>query len=281
MRGKELDMSFDWDVKERPLYDAKGEVIEGYKRLTHSQTGATIHVCKSSYEPVHNTELMHHANRLTDYGFTLEGCASFKDGRKVLAYLKNPKALTVAGVPTQDYLILGNSHDGSSSFFIGASNYMYRCENMFTSTKHQWKLPHRKGVGRKLANITEAYDLYYNEKTGMYEQIENFADVSITQSDKLRCADMVLNREYKADMSTRMKNIYHALGESINRECDALGNNAFGLFNGVTHYTTHNLTSPNVFGNPFGHANTLNQRAYAFCKALFDNRPQLIATNVF
>jgi hypothetical protein len=49
---------------------------------------------------------------------------------------------------------------------------------------------------------------------------------------------------------------------SINIETADLGNNLFGLFNSVTHYTTHKLKNENTFGNLFGTANKINEKAY-------------------
>lgn len=279
---KTFDTSLAWDVQEKPLYNQEGQQIEGYKRLVHSETNNTLNICKNSYTPVLNEQLTELAQTLADnHGFDLKGYASFKEGRKVIAYLENKNTKQLAGFPSSDYLILGNSHDGSSSFFVGASNYLYRCENMFTSTKQQWKLPHRKGVGAQLDNIADAYDLYYNEKTGMYEQLEDFAAMSVTPKEIAGCVDYLLDAESSGDMSTRMQNIRAQIGESIQTECEELGNNAFGLFNGVTHYTTHSLNGKNVFGNPFGHANKLNRRAFEYCTELLKYRPKMISVNAF
>lgn len=71
------------------------------------------------------------------------------------------------------------------------------------------------------------------------------------------------------ELSTRKTNIISSINYSIDRECADLGNNAFGLFNGITHYTTHIKNSKNnAFGNLFGSLNELNQTAFKFCNEL-------------
>jgi hypothetical protein len=73
------------------------------------------------------------------------------------------------------------------------------------------------------------------------------------------------------EVSTRKRNIITNLNSSIDRECADLGDNAFGLFNGITHYTTHIKNLKNaIFGNPFGSANELNQTAFKFCTELIN-----------
>ena len=270
-----IDPSLNWDVETQPLYSETRQLITGYKRLIHSENRNTLHICKDSYTPILNGELTTLANQLADnYGFELEGFADFKGGKKVLAYLKNTNMLSLAGFPSADYLIIGNSHDGSTCFFVGASNYMYRCTNMFTSTKQHWKLNHRSGYKQKLEDLVEVYDLYFNEKTQMYEQINRMADTSTDEQNTAEFIDHVLQIGNPKEISRRMQTIRGELQNSIATECAELGQNAFGLFNGATHYTTHVLNSKNnMFGNPFGHANTLNQRAFNYCANLLESQP--------
>jgi hypothetical protein len=67
------------------------------------------------------------------------------------------------------------------------------------------------------------------------------------------------------------------LRKSIDREMKDLGNNAFGLFNGVTWYTTHEMrTSDLVTSQISGTANLINQKAFRFCNNLNRNNNQSI-----
>jgi hypothetical protein len=59
------------------------------------------------------------------------------------------------------------------------------------------------------------------------------------------------------------------LRNSIKREMRDLGNNAFGLFNGVTWYTSHEMRNAGAdFGRQDSTANLINQKAYRFCNQL-------------
>lgn len=56
-----------------------------------------------------------------------------------------------------------------------------------------------------------------------------------------------------------------SLFDSINTEMAAMGGTAYGLFNGLTHYTSHVLkSSGKMFGNALGHPYHLNQRGLQF-----------------
>jgi hypothetical protein len=48
----------------------------------------------------------------------------------------------------------------------------------------------------------------------------------------------------------------------------ALGDNLFGLLNGITHYTTHvKKVKETTFGNALGTLSRINQDAFQFCES--------------
>jgi len=56
--------------------------------------------------------------------------------------------------------------------------------------------------------------------------------------------------------------------ESIQLEMKDLGQNAWGLLNGVTFYTSHRIRGNSGFGNTNGTAQQLNARAWEYCQGL-------------
>lgn len=265
-----LDTTLNWEVQELPIFDQFGNPINGYKRLINSESQDTLSVCKESYTPTKNERLLEVVDSLCDtMGFDLKGFASFKGGKRVLAYLKNPEPNTLLDLPVQDYMIVGNAHDGSCSFFTGMTNYMYRCENMFSSTQRSLRVYHTKSHDYRIDEVIQYHDMYYNERTGYYEMMEEFAETPININTEKNFVNTVLKLEEGKELSTRMGKIRDNLTSCIALEMRELGNTAFGLFNGLTRYTSRELQSKNpIFGNPFGHANTLNKRGLEFCKVL-------------
>ena len=279
-----LDASLDWEVQELPIYNEEGKEINGYKQLLNSNTSRTLAVCKKSYTPTKNEKFLEVVEHLkSQLGFTIDGFASFQGGKKVLAYLKNPNPQNLVGLPVQDYMIVGNAHDGSSSFFTGMTNVVYRCTNMFSSTRRDTRISHRQGHENKIDESLKTYEMYFNAKTGFYEMMQDFEGKPVQTEQKRDFVNTVLQIEPEKELSTRMQNIKESLYNCIEVETSELGNNAFGLFNGMTRYTTHELNSKQkLFGNPFGHANTLNKRALAFCQELETRRnPKTFVLDAF
>ncbi len=115
--------------------------------------------------------------------------------------------------------------------------------------------------------------MFMNQRRQLFENMERFSEVKIDDSIKKALVEKLtrMSDEEKlgTEISTRKSNIITNINYSIDRECADLGDNAFGLFNGITHYTTHIKNSKNsAFGNPFGTLNELNQTAFKFCNDL-------------
>ncbi len=273
-----LDNTLNWEVKECPIYDMNGNEIKGYKRLENDSTGATLNICKASYVPVRNEQLIESANLVSERtGLELEGFASFRDGQRVMAYLKNPNAQSIGGYKSDDYMIIGNSHNYSTSFFTGLTSRVHRCENMFSATNQQSRIQHTKQGTSRITDLMEATTLYFNSKTGLYEEMETFSGIKTNPKMVETFTRELLALPMSGEIPTRTQNRVSTLNDAIKIESAAFGNNLLGLFNGVTRYTTHDLKKRNsVFGNPFGRANELNQRALNLCRTLKDENPNRV-----
>ena len=273
-----LEQTLDWEVQEKPVFDQNGNEIPNYKQLVNSKTQTTIQICKDSYTPTRNERLQSICEKLTqNSSFELQGFATYKNGSKVMAYLQNENPKNFGSLPAKDYLLVGNSHDGSTSFFTGFTNYIYQCQNMFSAVNQQHRIRHTLNHEQELQALEQTYDLYYNHLTGVYEIADRLTDVPINDEIQGRFMQKVLDLPPKHEWSTRRENIVNQVVTSILEETSALGNNLFGLFNGITHYTSNILNQRKpVFGNPFNLANTLNQRAYQFCKVELEKAPKKI-----
>lgn len=271
-----LNPVLDWEIEESPVFDASGNKINGYKMIVNAEDQAVLNICKKTYTPTPNHVFLETVGKLTEVsGFQLEGFHTFKQGQKVLAYLKNPQPKSLAGEKAQDFMVVGNSHDGSTCFFTGLTNQVYRCENMFSAHNMQNRIYHRKNHEAVIDDLVETHDLYFNQLTGCYEMLEDFTRCPVTPEIAQNFVQEVLKIENPEEVSSRKRNTVERFLEALEVETEAVGNNLYGLFNGATRYTTHMMKSKYaIFGNPFGEANRINQAALSFCKAQAEQGPR-------
>jgi hypothetical protein len=264
-----LQNSITWDVIETPVY-ANNTKCAGYKAITRSDNGSLLNIAKKSYTPTSNGRLVEVAEKLSEItGFSLEGFDTFNSGRKVLGYLKNNREVKVCDFPMHDYMVIGNSHDYSTGFFIGTSTIMLRCENQFSKINRQMKVQHTRNHNTRIDELIRYFENYIAERNKLFCKMEDFSKVQIDEQIINGLINRLLLMDSKEEVSTRKANIRKEVEQSIIRECSDIGNNLLGLFNGITHYTTHiKKSKEKVFGNVLGTLATTNEKAFQFCESL-------------
>jgi hypothetical protein len=279
----DLQPKLNWDIRLEPVILNKS-FDTGKKAIIRNDTNQLLSIVGKHYEPVTNSQLMHFTDALTKSGeFELKGFDELNDGKIVMAFLKNTNPnLKINGCSNEEYMFVGNSFDGTKRFHIGTASNLIRCSNQWSATL---KVFNKKHTSYLDINDTIAQDIIrnYKAKKGiLYESFDGMESVRVDESVITR-----LIKEVHVMLATDSKAIKQkdwtsspsmlTLRKSIDREMKDLGNNAFGLFNGVTWYTTHEMrTSDLVTSQISGTANLINQKAFRFCNNLKRNNNQSI-----
>jgi len=270
-----LKKELNWDVKSQPLLTLTG-MSTNLKMNFRTDTNKPLAVVTKKYKAFTNTQMVKLCKGIERIGkFQTEGYEEFRGGKLVMAFIRNNQpGLQLSGLDLKEYLVIGNSFDGSRQMSIGTSHVLCRCENQFSSIIPMRKIKHLGGSEFTKSTIELIKTTYEYERKRLYHQLESFKNKQV--SEKL-VDDMIvylLNTD-KAVMDDKEKSeLLHSfkakdLKMSIEQETKDLGMNAFGLFNGVTWYTSHELKSPiSNFGNIHGVAGELNLKALEFCTSL-------------
>jgi hypothetical protein len=277
---KNLKKTFNWEVIENPVF-INGIQHPKKKALMRSDTGAILSINSNRYRVFSNQKFERLIDRLVNLsGFEFMGYEEFQHGKRVLGFLKNTRPnLKICGQAVKDYLVIGNSHDGSSKIFIGTSNFIFRCENQFTEKIRTYELTHIHELDFSDQDLTRLLDVYEHSRRNYYRSMEQLSLVPLTNDMVKELVNKLLQTEQPAfaksevvnryPMNDQMTNKERMFRESIVKETAALGNNLWGLFNGVTHYATHHINS-NSFLNSNGASLEFNQKGLDICLDLFN-----------
>lgn len=277
---KNLKKTFNWEVIENPVF-INGIQHPKKKALMRSDTGAILSINSNRYRVFSNQKFERLIDRLVNLsGFEFMGYEEFQNGKRVLGFLKNTRPnLKICGQAVKDYLVIGNSHDGSSKIFIGTSNFIFRCENQFTEKIRTYELTHIHELDFSDQDLTRLLDVYEHSRRNYYRSMEQLSLVPLTNEMVKELVNKLLQTEQNAfaksevvnryPMNDQMTNKERMFRESIVKETAALGNNLWGLFNGVTHYATHHINS-NSFLNSNGASLEFNQKGLDICLDLFN-----------
>jgi hypothetical protein len=265
----EINKTWSWDILERPI-TIDGDTNNNYKALVRSDNHNLLHICKKGYTPATNAKLTEISQKLANIsGMQFEGFSEFQNGCKTLCYFKNTeRQFQVGDFPIEDYMIIGNSHDYSSSFFIGTSTVLIRCMNQFSRVKQNIRYHHSSNLNEKIDGLVNYFETYKTIRDQLIKQFQNMILVPISEPMKFKFIDYTLNISNPNEISSQKSNQRELLLNLVNSECLEVGENYYGALNGLTNYTTHikelRKNKPKVFGNVFGKPAELNNRGFDF-----------------
>ncbi len=280
---KSLKMEIDWDVNREELLTSHGEKSNRFA-ITRTDNGQILSVCSGMYEPFYNADLMNLVERIEGVSnFKCIGFEQFQKGKRILAFLKDSNPMTLVNDRAEHYLIIGNSHDQSSKIFLGLSNYMFRCENQFSRELYNLRIKHTHRLEMTDEDIRVMLNNY---EQGKWEQMQLSKELANREIGKDEIYDFLeymfpepkvnertINREIDSLRSSRKRR--REMMQSIQGEMKDLGTNAWGLFNGVTFYTSNRMRGNAGFGNTNGTAQQLNARAWEYCTKLVREREDM------
>lgn len=258
--AKQTDLT--WDVNPVEI-KVNNEVVPSHYALQRNDTKQILEIHKNSYNPFYNAEfrsLMDDLQKIT--GFENLTYQEFKDGKTVLGYLENNSGNHIInGFEHNKYLVLGNTHDGSKGIFLGTSDIMLRCMNQFGKIVKSQVIKHTRNNHVKIDELKRAYEVYFKEVENQQVLMTKLSKIHLDAELKESLVKRLFDIENNEEISTRKANQIFDFNESLIKETKDLGNNLFGFFHGVTHYTTHKVNDENVMGNLFNKANTMNNKA--------------------
>ncbi|MBD5085063.1 MAG: DUF945 domain-containing protein [Clostridiales bacterium] len=260
----------DWDVVQKNVYAEDGTLISGYKVNTRSTDNAALGIVSDRYKVVQNNDAFQFTDDLLGAGVTYETAGALQDGRKVWMLARMPHRYIIAGDEIAPYMVVMNSHDGSSGIKVAMTPVRVVCQNTLnlalSSAKRIWTTKHTENV---MSRVHEAQETLLLAETYMAELGRGIDTLS-----KIRLTDkrvMEFMQEFfpvgQDVAEAQRKNNLRLLEDMKMRYWDApdlssVGRNGYRFVNAVSDFATHanpirktknyneNLFLRTVEGNP-------------------------------
>ena len=213
----------DWQVESRNIYSGTGAMIPGYRANVRS------------------------TDDLLGEGVTYETAGSLQGGRKVWMLARLPRKYLIAGDQVVPYLVIFNSHDGSSGVKVAMTPIRVVCQNTLNlalnTAKRSWTARHTENVLLRVQDARETLQLASNYMVELgnrgeelaridlsdhkvQEFINEFFPISEDLSDCQRKNNLRLQEELKA-------RYYNA------PDLEWVGKNGWRFINAVSDFATH------------------------------------------
>jgi phage/plasmid-like protein (TIGR03299 family) len=252
--------NLDWSVNAERLVTAESNIETKSIAIVRQDNNAILGVHGDGYHPLQNSEMMEILDRISGkMGLPLHKGGYFGQGEKVYIQLKT-QDLKVGTDKVKGYLTCVNSFDGSTSLAFGHSNLTISCQNTFFANYREManKVRHTQKMHERIDIICMQIEDVLRAEQKIFQSITRMSEVKIDQKVRDMVLERILNldkEERLADLttlSTRKKNILSDLEVNIAGEVHDTGGTLWGLFSGITKYTTHSLKGDSNENKLFG-----------------------------
>lgn len=255
------ETNLNWNVKSDKLITESGITLDGYTALVREDTNVPLSVRSESYYPYQNYELVELLDRVSGLtGLSIHKGGFFGGGQKVFIQLKSNN-LRVGNDRVEGFLTGINSFDGTTSLAFGPSNITISCQNKFFAAfrEMQSKVRHTKNMVIKVDEICKRLEGVLDEEKIVFDNILKLSETRFDDiiKDKVTRELFGINKDVDLkdmdSISGVTRNKLSRFYVDLNGELQGKGDNLWGLFSGITKYTTHSLSkNDNTEAKMFG-----------------------------
>ena len=242
--------NLNWNVRTESIQTESGITIKDKIALVREDTNDIVGVHSDGYRPFQNQELFELLDKVSNMtGLELTKGGLFKEGRRVYVQMKSAD-LRLGNDLIKGYLTGINSFDGSTSLAFGPSNVTISCMNSFFAAFKQLntKVRHTKNMVIRIDEICKGLEGVLEQEQVMFGDIKRMADTRFDEVIKESVTRQLFGIKPEVDLydndaiSTNLRNKMSRFYIDLNGEIQEKGDNMWGLFSGVTKYTTHSLS---------------------------------------
>jgi hypothetical protein len=195
-------------------------------------------------------------------GLSIHRGGFFGNGEKIFIQLKSDK-LEIGGDTIKSYLTGINSFDGSTSLAFAPSSITISCMNTFFAAFREMKtkVRHTKNMALRVEDIVRKLEVAMVDEREMFDNIVKLSETRFGVGDLDRAIrEQVTRNLFKLEKNVDLKSVDQISTRTRNQmarfEIDLMGeiaekkDNLWGLFSGVTKFTTHSMGENRKDYNP-------------------------------
>lgn len=245
-----------WKVEKQLLCLADGTPTSFYG-VVRQDTKKAFTTCKEGYTPYQNEELAELLLRVSEKtGYTLHNGGGFNGGAKVFIQLDTGNKVEGLGenqTNVKGYITALNGHDGTCSLKWGHCSLTICCENTFAyaKTRLEYSARHTTNIHDKVAQSLASIEKVMEDEKTLFQEFIQLADTPVKSVHIAQIVHGITGvnidlpkSQTRDEYSSYQLNRTTDLLRSIQHEMSYKGQSLWGLFSGVTHYTSHRMPAP-------------------------------------
>jgi len=238
----------NWKVRTEMVQTRSGILVPDSMAIVREDNNKVLAIHGKGYQPFQNSELIELLDKVSSKtGLDIHTGGEFRDGARVYIQLKSDD-MKLNGDTIKGFITGINSFDGSTSLAFGPSNITISCMNKFFAAFRdiKTKVRHTKNMTIKIDDICRSLDLSLDEEKKVFNDIQLLSDIRVSDDNIDFVTRLLFNLDNNVDLkgkelSTVTKNKISEFEVDLNGELKSKGDSLWGLFSGVTKYTTHTI----------------------------------------
>ena len=242
----------DWSVRQEPVYNARGGIINGYKSNVRDTDGSVLGIVGDRYKVVQNADAFNFTDDLIGGDVRYETAGSLRDGKQIWLLAKMPER-KVAGDAVEPYLCFTNSHDGSGGLKVCMTPIRVVCNNTLNlalgSAKRIWSMRHTENIHERMQEARDCLGLADEYMAGLAVYADRAAntrlydaDVKAIVEELFPIAEQSSPREKATAEKCRREFMICYMAPDIKQ----FRNTAWGVINAASDLATHSMPHRNT-----------------------------------
>lgn len=250
-------VDLNWTVRQESITTESGIIVPKSKAIIREDINQVLSVHGEGYFPYQNHQLVELLDTVSQQiGLPIHKGGYFGEGEKVYLQLKS-NDLKLGNDRIEGFITGVNSFDGSTSLAFGPSNITISCQNSFFAAfkSLDTRVRHTKNMIMRVDEICRGLEVVMREEEEMFKDIKRLSETRMTKKDEDWVTRLLFNISKDVDLndeeqvSTVTRNRLTRFYVDLNGELKGKGDNLWGLFSGVTKYTTHSLNKGDMDRN--------------------------------
>ena len=241
----------DWDVELAPLVTGDAHEPAPARAVRRTTDQRVLGVVGPAYHALQNRDAFAFFQPFLDAGLAaLHTGGSLCDGRKVwlLARIEREPLVIGDGDEIQKFVMLSNSHDGTTSVRVGFTPIRVVCANTLAlahadkAGSRLIRVRHTRRLADNLEALQEVMDLADQEFTATAEQYRQLRDKGINQNDLARYVRQVFRIESKqlnGQQRRIIESCFRLFEEGRGADLPGVRGTLWGAYNAVTEYLAY------------------------------------------
>jgi phage/plasmid-like protein (TIGR03299 family) len=244
----------NYTVEKRPLYAPgwAGTMVEaeGHYGNVRTDTNEILGIVKGRYRIVQNKDAFGFFDTIIDKGEAIfETAGALGKGERIFVTAKLPEDMLVRGERVEKYIMLTNSHDGTSTIIAGFTPIRVVCNNTLTAAlkklDNKVSISHTASAESRLKEASRVMGIASKYMDEVNMTFESMTTRKLSDLEMKYFIETVMKTSMKEDKSdkeasTRMKNlvdqVYSFAITHPTQTTEAAYRTLWGAYNGISGY---------------------------------------------